>query len=180
MNIGADDAIKPKAYFESMYQNDLETFRDISNGSSLELCPLTLGNYLKDARMRNDVSLECFFASQYCLNLIAQAVHSYFPQSSFRTLDYLNVQGCYSHSFRSGEYSRPIDLVLYLKKHRVNISMEMLNEYAEYFLGSVLPEHLPEISVSKFTETLLTDFDCIEVHPSLLRILDNSAQVIDQ
>ena len=157
----------PGEYYPDKYQRDLDVFRDVSNGSSLDLCPLTLGNYLKDARMRNDVSSDCFFACQYCLNLIAQAVHSYFPQFSFRSVDYLDVQGCYSHSFRSGEYSRPIDLISYLKSYGIIISMEMLNEYTEYLIEELLPVHLPDVSIDDLSKALLADADCIEVHPCL-------------
>lgn len=167
--------MKPKTYLDQQYQLDLELFEDVSNGD-LDLCPLTLSNYLKVRRLQECTSLDSFFAYQYCLNLVAQAVHSYFPSSFFMAGDYLDVQGCYSHSFRAGQTSRPVDLIHYLEDRGIKIPMEMLNEYTEYFVTELMSKYLPEVSISDFSRILLSDNDCVEIQPCLKRILDKNEQ----
>jgi 5-methylcytosine-specific restriction endonuclease McrA len=159
-------SIDAATYFSSRYLSDLEIFKEAANMTLLALCPLALGTHLRSEKFQEIEFPDSFFACQYCLNLIAQALHSYFPNSRLSRIDYLDIQGC-CHSFRGGKFSRPIDLTNYLNAHGIPISTEVLNKYTQHFITQVLPVYLPEISVKDFSERLLVDLDCVEIHPTL-------------
>lgn len=165
--------MQPDLYYPKDYLTDIERYKEASNNEFYDLCPLVLGDQLKNKKHTGYVSIKDFFTCQYCLNLISQAIHTYeiehYESWQNNSEKYLNIQGCYAHSFGGG-VSRPQDLIKFLKEYNIDIDKEKLFEYTNYFINVVLSEVVPKLLSNNLIDNLLLAQDCIEIHPCLQTI----------
>ena len=167
--------MKPEKYYPAIYLEDFSRYKEISSTELFDLCPLILGEQLKKKKHTNYASIIDFFTLQYCFNLTSQGIHSYFIESYWdwreNTESYLDIQGCYAHSFGGGT-SRPIDLIIFLRKYGINIDRSQLCYYVIYFFNVILIDALPNFPAVDLAAKLLHDPDCTEIHSCMQVILD--------
>ena len=171
--------MSPDKYYPEKYLADFNVYRD-SFSRTLELCPLVLGNSISKGKCTDLDSVEDFFVTQYCFNLLSQGIKTYYPDEykewKIRAERFLDVQGCHSHSFRGGSYSRPIDLLQFLRDAGVEISQNKITEYVSYLFSLIVSGALPSVPVNELCRHLLSDTDCLEAHSGLQMILDNERE----
>lgn len=171
--------MSPDKYYPLRYLSDFEVYRNRFS-ISLELCPLILGSSIAAGKCDEMDSAQDFFVLQYCFNLLSQAVKTYYPSEhrgwKLKSERFLDIQGCHSHSFRGGSYSRPMDLLQYLREGGIEISQNKITEYVSYLFSLIVGDALPELSAKDLYRHLLSDADCLEAYPGLRLLLDSEKE----
>jgi len=154
--------ISPELYFEKNYKTDYRAMLELDEESKLVNGMLCSGTFLNIKKNQIEIKFyEEFFCCQYALNLLNQAIHTYFREDEFywekNSPPFLDMRMCSVHH---GGIFVPRDLL-----RHVNIEKENLTLYIKYFIFTfLLSLNLQTIKPDSLLYYLKNDNDCIEIN----------------